>query len=787
MASSISSSKDSRKFVNDTGSNNFIVLGTEDSQNNFKSFEAVFSWLKYNSHNSATVILRGNILIEDALSIGDLDNFVLFKGDGARLTIQAALTIKSNIIFENVNFDLEMDSAITINLSSNVKFINCTFNGNASVFKALTLSISSNIEIIGCIFNCTSVITPTNLVNSAEAFIYASVPSLSIIRNIKIKDNIFNYLPTVAGNSRAPFISFEFASNTAVISDLTISGNNFYNVGATSSSAGSIKDYRAVIAIVNTYIGSGGTKNPTLINTHITNNSCDNRQLCIITSTTNGSPAIMDKYLINCKNVHINDNMFGAIGFYTTSTTNNNANNPVATTLYLNDKQSGLEISGNTCQLIATMDQAGAYFSNYAADPSNTAGFTIRDVVIKNNRVSHIHVGSGEVNINNNIILANDTSALLTIFSDTLDSAIDIRGGGANGLDPFTFCTVYGNLISYSGADSSYTYAGTVINVLINCNIYDNRIIVISSSAGTGINVGGYYNNIYDNQIIRFSGTFSAYIKFSHPTVLPSSSTGIVINNFFNSSTVDGSNEVLDGGTIPSTWMYEKNKNQIKIMSFGLMEGIASFDATSAITPPAYFTGTGGLVIKPVSATGYSFPPATDSIGSVLSISDTSLTSTNVRSFSKSISLSGRLPSDVTVLSAKIGIFVESGSLFDSTEAGVGSVFDLSIVKELATTSATYATGVGSILDVKNSPTGVATGPTTSIVSGQLFVNSDLKDANIKTDTQYVEAPITPPASGFYTDKNQNISVVFNAVFTNEEATNPLLFKISPIVVKYKF
>jgi len=105
------------------------------------------------------------------------------------------------------------------------------------------------------------------------------------------------------------------------------------------------------------------------------------------------------------------------------------------------------------------------------------------------------------------------------------------------------------------GLGGSYGY----INVQSSCTIFNNSLRGIGSVAGNRgklIRVGGVDSIITNNKVYREAITISKYIDFynySQPSYI--TAAGIVTNNYFDSTTVDGASTSLYN--IPSNFIYK--------------------------------------------------------------------------------------------------------------------------------------------------------------------------------------------------------------------------------------
>lgn len=284
---------DCRKFVTDVNGNDFAVLTNGNMQGNFKSFDAVNTWLAFNSAFESTVIVRGIFTpASDPATIG-----VTYQGDGvgAGFTYSGSTTFQNvtsnnmtyiftnsftgnNCIFNNCN--ITFNSASTLGGSNG----GCTFNNCIITIQApltfLTATDNINHKLIGCTvtnnaysgFLLASNVTVTgnyftnaynpvgdgtylsrasnDLVNSQNGLFYAGLT----VNNKTIKNVFFTYntfAVNTASNDHYPHISFEFAWTNCVAQNIIIKNN-------TVSSYSVSGDLRAAFAFISTVSGGGG-------------------------------------------------------------------------------------------------------------------------------------------------------------------------------------------------------------------------------------------------------------------------------------------------------------------------------------------------------------------------------------------------------------------------------------------------------------------------------------------------------------------------------------------------
>lgn len=780
MPNSIASTKDVRKYNNDVGLNLPIVVTDGISFGNFQNIESAINWAKLNSVKNAEIILRGSFSFTDVTDL-QFTNQITIRGDSGTLTIGNTTTV-SNVIFKDLT--LELFSTNSLRVKSNTKFINCTFTFDTYTLKGIALQTASeNVEISKCIFNYNTDITPSNLVNSGNGAIYGSISSSSFLKNIIIKENIFNYVPTITGSDHPPFINIELTSITSLLRGVFIENNKFLNPAA-SLSLDVTKDYLAAIAIICTTTSTGVTY-PTVSDVFISNNYCDNRQLFIITTTKSGSPsAIRNDFVL--KNVHINNNTVGAIGFYTSANGTYISPSP---SNFITDKPSGLSIKENTTTLIASMDEQGFYHSLY--DTIGTGSYTgtkdLGKISISDNHVSFIHTGAGEEILISKNHLTPIPIANISVYSDSNDTAIYVAqkvSGSGNVTIESNFISQAVTLISGSPSTEDY---GVPINILCNNQIINNIIKNIAASS-YGINVGGLINSVRGNQLYRNSNSINAFIKASHPNTLPTSADGQITENFFDSATVDGSQEILDNSTIPSVWIYERNKNQTKriLASFVDPSSFAS-SFTTAPSDDDYLQ----ILIDPGAADEEVYRDVNSDEISYVYIKAPESSKIEFRQF---LELQNLLPQNTTLLNVRLGAFIQ--------DSGDGITIDTSVAadnKFLYRIVSTKSQKADDIMDVKaylDTPTTLQaqikySDPTFPFATQYPKIINGAFYAAFKTATQFLELAIDSSDEQYFVNNGDRlISIAFQVNFRTSSTGDPssyVRFILSPLELKVRF
>jgi hypothetical protein len=516
---------DLRRFVASEGANHPLVLTQNEFIGNFHSFNAVKQWVNRINGNNSIVRVKGNWTITSSVDLTGYDNPVIFDADGATITVTSlkGFLLGSNVTLRNFNFIYTpTNQSFTINDLVNT--------GN------------------GCLYGITGV---SNNISKLK------------IENCKFTSSLAYFRP--------PYINFE-TNNGQQISELKITDNLFFD---SSTSA-----LNAAIAIIS--LNNAASALPSvLMNSFIQRNICDRDQgiFISVSSSDFGRPGL------NIINTDIEGNKCGAIGYFSTSVKNIN--------LTQTDPSLGIVIKNNTCHYIETCSSTGKFLPSVIG-PAYSFGFG--SVIIKDNFCNWIHVftqdgaSSGANNefstmiIKDNILSAYDfTNYLLTNYvSDTsFNIAIMVLSTPTASALDVSVASISGNNIS-KGAYNAITYNYlSGIRATCSSNILSN---IIKGFTVTGIIAAGYAGDavrnyiISHNQIYRNGVTITSYISAIAYVSFPS--TGLVQDNFFDSTTIDGSSTVLVTA-FPVTWIYQRNKNQTVSQIFHSRQGSFSFSTVS--------------------------------------------------------------------------------------------------------------------------------------------------------------------------------------------------------------
>lgn len=550
------------------------------------------------------------------IKLTNIDKFTFLDGSlNVTFDILAGSTMPGNIfelhscdgaIIHNSQFSGNFNKFVEIDNSNNVKLteliVTSTYNPNAGV----------NPDSYDTVFY-----DPTDLVNSGQGYIHGTIAN--ILDNIQIDDVEFNYSPTIVSGDRYSFINFELTTTTSLLSNLKITNCRFNHTNLNTTT----DDVRPAISIINTVInGTVTTQVPTLLNAIIEGNSTNKNQSIIVTSKTNASgqmtyPGLMT---VNCK---IAGNSCGTIGYWITSG-NKFVNIPSVVNSLL-DRDTGLLISNNACHYISNLNHKGMYFQVAKVVSTNSTNFCSYPsgyVTIKGNECNWIHVGIAFEDNASLRIVDNNLTAFEPVYMNTYNDVLDdvllkhlhyiyshnnvsnyaivvnanvhvttpsqspgesndsnviISGNSTN-----TGYWRYSNLTA-----TTYRYGSGYVFCASSCvitnNVFkgvDNTGIVNGGAPSALIKVGGVNHTITNNKIHRQGQLISAYVSFgsndvisNSPSWLGGTSTAIVTENFFDSTTVNGTSKTLVEVPFNAQWIVERNINQTVTTAFNVFTG----------------------------------------------------------------------------------------------------------------------------------------------------------------------------------------------------------------------
>jgi len=259
-----------------------------------------------------------------------------------------------------------------------------------------------------------------DLINNGNGFMYFTNTEAY---NIEINNTEFKFGNAfISTDNRLTFINFNL-DNGDLVENVKITNCKFNNI----ESSGTVDDFRAAIAVINNSTSISEQTPPTIRNFEISRNVCDRNQMIVLTSTTyttaNNVKAMYPTYLA-AQNCVIKDNICGAIGYWIGEGRRIINESPNITRD--NNKEFGLTISRNTCNVITNLDYKGlaysiAEYSSVQAKQINTCAYTSSYVVIDGNRASWIIVSVADY-IGSKFVRKEPKKGTIHIINNTLSA-----------------------------------------------------------------------------------------------------------------------------------------------------------------------------------------------------------------------------------------------------------------------------------------------------------------------------------------------------------------------------
>lgn len=758
---------DARRFITNgySGLASPFVLSNNGS---FQSFAALNTWLDQLVNLNAGATDGLNSIGTDVIVKGSFD-----------ITSSTTLSYSAPVRFIGDSGTFQITTANAFTLGSHVSFENLTFNYNYDPLVSGDAGYST-----------------TDWVNSQNGCIYCSV---SLNQNISIKDCIFNWVPTSSSTTvnRYPFISFQFTTLGDVIEGVNIT-NNIFN-----STLPIQPDIRAAVAFISTIITEPALNvGVQLVNANISNNTCYQDQMCIISAFLDGS------FTLDCAittiNTNISNNIFGTIGIITRYYDLNDFK-------YFNvspgGKSQSLTISNNTCKLIDALDAQGAevFFSLLVYIDMITGAY-----IIENNTVSwirlllHANTTVGRPTsaiIKNNNLSAYNTSYRLNynaIYSPSTSDNAAISLVNTSVFDGYGKVIVDGNIIDqgqYTSSSSSletYSYDVGVLtghkSTIVN-NVISNLAQTINATEPVGINLINPVSIVQGNKLTRNSNNWTSYI--SGGSAFFPLAQHIITDNFFD-QVAPGITNTLDIANLPVYSIAYDNINQIQYQAISLTDnkyyysanGSGSNNGGASHAYPANFAvqdNTNDITIGRVFGNTISpqFPA-----DMYLKITDN--TNTTIRNLSITVPLDTSLPPNVKILNITLGVFLVRNVSPALSDSGTNNIITLTILgyPHIAPNSGVSANGIA---DVKANLTPFGADyafQETTVQQSSIVINSLAVENSLASSTQYctilLPTPL-PTASGSHTAASIDLNYVLASSSVN------ITWYLSPLLVEYQW
>lgn len=584
---------DARRFISNEGANHPFILNADDAVGNFHTLASLKIWLSYFNGKKNTVKVNGSFDITTSLDLTGFSSMVTIEGDGSTFNVTApqGILIGNNVTLRGLNFVYTPTGTYAGYVSSS----------NGCIYALLSSSNLSNIVIENC-----------------------------------------NFSEGLSTSNRPPFISFQIRKGF-VLNNVSIRNNTFTDTGGTTT--------QAAIAVVHDLAGSG-TNSAAISDLFIERNICNAQQGIYVTSFTDSSDFLTGLGL-NTFNVHISDNSCGKIGII-------NSLNP--TTLSGLDIPNSIFIKNNRCKFIGALEGSMGILPTLTSAPS----YGIGNIIIEGNSCHWIHILAqdlvasnqyADLKIINNSLTAYDNTFLNALIGMGTLNDVAIKVLTSYGVAQTNSFVISGNTINFGRYNATtYKYYTGGIEVQSSAVITNNIIRGLGQldsgtfSSGIIVKPGSFSNGarhhiIQGNQIYRGSQKLDKYVYIFTST---NSDTGIITDNFFDSSTVDGVSDtvLVSTATVPIGWIIERNKNQTVTLNFNAYDGTWSVGNISDFIFGDVPSASDGLAVY----------GSNSSNGDMVKISYTTNAFNNARYIKWNIPLNQTVPKGANIVSASAGI-----------------------------------------------------------------------------------------------------------------------------------
>jgi hypothetical protein len=534
----VNSTSDVRRFVDD-GKGRELVFSPQEFAGTFNTVIALKNWVNnYASDAPLHAKVRGTFELTSSMDFTGFEYPVVLDGDGATFNITAdrGLLIEKNTSFKRFVFNYADGGGLTFDTNDIINY------NNGCVYAGSTVDVT-NVSFEDCSFNSSAAVQRP--------------PFISLVREKGDLVDGFNV-------SRCKF--------------------NDSNVAAENMAAISILTTNALV----------GTEPALITNSRIENNVCNKLQGIYITQESGGSPDYrVSSPGIVALNTIISGNNCGVIGF---NTSNVDSTNSSFTDI---DRSESLIIENNTCILIGNIvniPTGNAIDGTVLGTSSAYLSFTSGGFIIKENKCSTIFcVNTNDDEsaglVSSKIIKGNSLSApnYLTLekftninLTGTFLNAVPGIYVGHGSLD-IGDVQIIDNSLKVGRFDSTSYYYNQAIRSSISSTIKGNVVRGINTN-GFGIRavrnllISGFRQFVItDNRIYRDGRSISRYLDLDSND---SESGGIVKNNFLDSTTIDGADEVTitARGSRSVNFTVSNNKNHIETVSIPVTCGVTGVE-----------------------------------------------------------------------------------------------------------------------------------------------------------------------------------------------------------------
>lgn len=708
-----------------------------------------------------------------------------YNGDG--YSGDEALLLEDNVNINNLTGSMVCTvgtditpNFITSNTFNNIKITNSSFTGNFR--KVGQFTSCTNVEFSGNTIessfdgtNDSTYVTERIVNYNAGGTLDFIVGSRGNSSNIKVDNNKFS---TTTNPNRLSYVGVLLNNANATMEGLSITNNRFESLSFADA------DMLAAIHVIMYITNTASTFTGYLKNSKIENNYCNNHQNIILSSAIKSDSTMALR--LSTINVSVKNNICGSIGYFTSYT---NKTSPTVTYPMdfstANAQDYNLSIEQNNCHYIRLADGYGRTFLISLDNNTTKASAATGKVEILNNNSNFIHVGTYTGNNASLIIEGNILPGYDAYYID-LDPFINTNPNFVTTTASFKNYSMYvggvvGAFASNCIIQNNMIYAST-FGTLNNPKLYlrsdiqasiKNNIFKDASETGHLVLVGGDNTNIESNTINRGSTSVLSYISWGN---LISGSTGattlgVVTNNIFDSSTINGTDDNLLKGNFPPRWIVNQNINQVEYANFGLLDGsITEYNSATTIRSASRDTGL-TVQLLPTSNS--------DDSGSLITRMVT--TNTDVKYFNKNWNLNNHLPTNVKLIGMNFNLRKEGGGTIDSS----GTYGFYSRLNKLSINFSNQQENI----DVSSAAIATTTtddpyyDSSTSLVA---FISAnEYNFASIGVNTSASVSSSTLIDNNFIINNGTPIILSFTAYFDVTAGTFELL--ASPILIKYRW
>ena len=530
--------KDIKKYTSNNEYKDYLVLYNSTSISSsdmpigaFSTWEAVKNYVLYAGMLQSTILVRGTTTIstmidfEDAAVniIGDLNAVVICEVNGISIKLNSNITIDGVHFTRNFGTDVAAASFVPAKATLGISGSNTAF-------------VYQNITIKNCIFDTAA----TKRSSGIAHILFEQVGSSGTFININILNNRFNeseaQLDIAFANRAAPLLASYPTDKGTILNNITIENNR--------------GNFNSWILLSSDNIGSNTTRGLQACGIKIIGNTFDYLWYNLSRYVHHGYNGVVgtnvsDSYPQYTSEVEIINNTFVGIAPRTTTGAKIYSTGSSAVKV----ASPSMIITENKCSTIKVACNCDTYNPAITQDSG--------EVIISNNVLSSCHwQESSFTPLDSPYVIGYYGYAIQLVGSSA--SSTTIKG---------VFVNINGNIINDIAKGNKYNVAieSDGISCVVTNNIIDSCFITygifVSGSAFATANPADFIARVKNNSISRKAATVTAYIS-----VFPETTNKEIeiTDNFFDSSTVDGTDEntVLIAPNYAYTSIVQRNKNQ---------------------------------------------------------------------------------------------------------------------------------------------------------------------------------------------------------------------------------